>query len=103
MTDTELFEIVKGHREAWPRDVGYSALTYSFEYATETTHIMFELEHAVMMFEAAFHRALLAKGDVYVTPSARGYTIDLDGWYGEATTLIECYAKALEWRKLEPL
>jgi hypothetical protein len=99
MTDTELFEIVKGHREAWPRDVGYSALTYSFEYATETTHIMFELEHAVLMFEAAFHRALLAKIDVYATPSHGWYTVQVRDLDFEAPTLIEAYAKALEWLK----
>jgi hypothetical protein len=99
MTDTELYEIVKGHREAWPRDVGYSALTYSFEYATETTHIMFELEHSVLMFEAAFHRALLAKTDVYATPSHGGYTVQVRDLDFEAPTLIEAYAKALDWLK----
>jgi hypothetical protein len=100
MTDTELYEIVKGHREAWPHDVGYSALTYSFEYATETTHIMFELEHSVLMFEASFHRALLANTDyVYVVKDTERYSVQICDTDFEAATLIEAYAKALEWLK----
>ena len=96
MTDTELYEIVKGHREAWPEHVGYSHATYSFECATETTHIMFEIEHAVLMFEASFHRELLKRTAVRVESWPEGFIVRLQSQALYSPHLIEAYAKAME-------
>ena len=102
MTDTELFEIVKDHRYAWPRDVGYAGGLYSFEYATEKTHVLFETDHAVMLFESSFHQTLVANTDYVHTTRHNGgawYAVQVCDRDFEAPTLIEAYALALEWMK----
>lgn len=98
MTDTELFEIVKGHREAWPSGAewvdigdGQHLMTLDGPNAMETM---------LLAFEASFHRAIRKhtycmrvedhKDQIYVIVKHHQF---------EAPTLIEAYAKALEWLK----
>jgi hypothetical protein len=54
---------------------------------------------ASALAEGLMHRALLAKTDVYATPSHGGYTVQVRDLDFEAPTLIEAYAMALEWLK----
>jgi hypothetical protein len=99
MTDTELFEIVKVHREAWPeRAVHHRSGEYAYMWIDDGKDADCSAT-CLLAFEAAFMRALLAKTDVYATPSHGGYTVQVRDLDFEAPTLIEAYAKALEWLK----
>jgi len=110
MTDTELFEIVKGHREAWPEvfdtltlPSGRVFLVRMDEppigrvYVDEPCNIN---DDEVMMFEASFHRALLKQTySVRVEQWRDWYKVIVKHEEFDAPTLIEAYAKALEWLK----
>jgi hypothetical protein len=102
MTDTELYEIVKGHREAWPEGLMYDANAIWGEWVWyqdgPSRHGVLH-DTARLALEASFHRALLAKTDVYATPSHGGYTVQVRDLDFEAPTLIEAYAMVLEWFK----
>ena len=96
MTDPELFKIVKGHREEWPRDViqgqwpngelNFNVWGAPFPYA----------EYAM---EASFHRALLERGDVYTAFVNPTYHVQIADHDFTGGSLIEAYAAALEWLK----
>ena len=107
MTDTELFEIVKGHREAWPEMVEpWSTFELSFargqwnlitDYGQNITCVY--LSQAVLMFEASFYRALIARTNVSVDKWPDGYIVRVQSHSFESPSLIEAYAAALEWLK----
>ena len=88
MNDVELHEIVKDHRDAWPKNVGCDQFKDPVS------------ARLLLLFEASFHRAILKHTycirvedhiDIkYVIVKHRQF---------EAPTLIEAYAKALEWLK----
>ena len=95
MNDWELYEIVKDHKEAWPEDVRFTT-----EEAVPRVIIWGDtLPLADMAFEASFHRALLKRGDVYVTMLGESATVQVRDMDFTAASLIEAYAKALEWLK----
>jgi len=52
-----------------------------------------------MLFEAAFHRALLKHCDVYTDRTDGGYMVQIGNHDFTGGSLIEAYAKALEWLK----
>lgn len=91
MTDTELFEIVKGHREAWPERAVMMLRKDDNQVGDET----------MLMFEAAFHRELLKLGIVttYITPKMGTHMVTVKDSTFEGATLIEAYAMAMEWHK----
>lgn len=97
MTDWELYEIVKDHKEAWPEDARFSTNGEGVPHFVMWDSAMPEAE---LMFEASFHRALLKQT----------YSVRVEQWRDwhkvivkheefDAPTLIEAYAKALEWLK----
>lgn len=98
MTDTELFEIVKGHREAWPEGMTWQHIGLGIECFVIDGGI--STETCVLAFEASFHRSILKytycmrvedhKDQIYVIVKHHQF---------EAPTLIEAYARALEWLK----
>ena len=109
MTDTELFEIVKGHREAWPDvyeplilESGLVLIVRNDEPPIGRVYVD-EADDAddctVLMFEASFHRALIARGDVYTHHLMGTYTVQIGDHDFTGGSLIEAYAKALEWLK----
>lgn len=90
MTDTELYEIVKGHREAWPEDV---ALTLRKDERPVSNATM-------LMFEAAFHRELVKLGSVETyTTKMLTHIVTVRNSTFEGATLIEAYVEALEWHQ----
>ena len=99
MTDTELYEIVKGHREAWPEDVRMDTRE-----SGEPYFVLWgaSFPYAELMFEASFHRMLLANTDyVFATRHDDGkrYTVQICDTDFEAASLIEAYVMALDWLK----
>ena len=97
MTDDELHEIVKKYPEVWPKDVVLDSPEWG-----EPMFVMYGLpvHFSELMFEASFHREILKytycmrvedHGDIkHVVVKHHQF---------EAPTLIEAYAKALEWLK----
>lgn len=98
MTDTELFEIVKGHREAWPEDVTHHTVGEQAYLWTDDKFCSGPTS-LLLAFEASFHRALLACGDVYTHHIGGTYTVQTGDHDFTGGSLIEAYAKALEWLK----
>jgi hypothetical protein len=109
MTDTELFEIVKGHREAWPDvyeplilESGLVLIVRNDEPPIGRVYVD-EADDAddctVLMFEASFHRALIARTNVSVDKWPDGYIVRVQSHSFESPRLIEAYAAALEWLK----
>ena len=96
MTDTELFELVKGHREAWPEDV-----RLDIRESGEPYFVLWgsSFPYAELAFEASFHRALMQRGDVYTHHLMGTYTVQIGDHDFDAPSLIEAYAAALEWLK----
>lgn len=101
MNDTELYQIVKDHKDAWPmgaeRVDGNDGRVYVVMDGDSS------LTTTMLSFEASFHRALMARGDdrgdVYASHFRGTYTVQIDDHDFCAPTLIEAYAKALEWLK----
>ena len=97
MTDTELYQIVKDHREAWPEHAA------AHDVDGETMFIIEGGGHAStvrLMFEASFHRELLTY--TYFTRVEKWpdmFKVIVKHEEFEAPSLIEAYAKALEWLK----
>lgn len=97
MTDWELYQIVKDHKDAWPKDARFSTNGEGMPHFVIWDA---ELPEAELVFEASFHRAILKhtycmrvedhKEQIYVIVKHHQF---------EAPTLIEAYAKALEWLK----
>jgi hypothetical protein len=113
MTDNELYQIVKDYPEDWPevfetmeRPSGGVFIVRKDDppigrvYVDEDEPVA---EDVMMLFEASFHRKLLAKTDVYAFRSREGrYTVQVRNKDFEAPSLIEAYAlalNALEWLK----
>lgn len=96
MTDTELFEIVKGHREAWPDEFVVRQWP-----SGQITFMLWgsPFAYTELAFEATFHRALLERGDVYTHHIGGTYTVQTGDHDFTGGSLIEAYAKALEWLK----
>lgn len=109
MTDTELYQIVKDHREAWPEV--FETLTMpsgrvfivcgdrppiGVEYCDEDSDMN---DEDLLAFEASFHRAILARTHVSVDKWPEGYIVRVQSHSFESPRLIEAYAKALEWLK----
>lgn len=110
MTDTELFEIVKGHREAWPEvyetltlESGRVLIVRNDEPPIGRVYVDDEDDSddcTVLMFEASFHRALLKRtASVRVESWLECFRVIVQHHEFEAKTLIEAYAAALEWLK----
>lgn len=97
MTDTELYLIVKDHRESWPKQLVYADLGHG-DYVFTLDKCQFP-EVMVLVMEAAFHRALLERGDVYTHHIGGTYTVQTGDHDFTGGSLIEAYAKALEWLK----
>jgi len=97
MTDDELYEIVKDHREAWPEHVRYDNVCDEMLFCIDGGG---HASTVRLLFEASFPRAILKytycmrvedHGDIkHVVVKHHQF---------EAPTLIEAYAKALEWLK----
>ena len=96
MTDTELFEIVNGHREAWPEDVDVEWWPSG---DVDFVRLGSRVQFPDIVFEAAFHRALIARGDVYTHHLNGTYTVQTGDHDFTGGSLIEAYAAALEWLK----
>lgn len=104
MTNDELYEIVKDHTDAWPENMrdhpsGF-LLKHDGDGEPGTHEFVMPDEHALLAFEASFHRAIRKhtycmrvedhKEQIYVIVKHHQF---------EAPSLIEAYAKALEWLK----
>ena len=99
MTDTELFEIVKGHREAWPERVTHH-IVGNYSYLWNDDELDSERSQTIkMLFEASFHRALMQRGDVYTHHLNGTYTVQTGDHDFTGGSLIEAYAAALEYHK----
>ena len=110
MTDTELFEIVKGHREAWPevfetlaRPSGGMFFVRNDEPPIGRVYVDDDepvADDVMMLFEAAFHRALLKLGYVFTENSVTGeYCVQACDFDFTGGSLIEAYANALRGLK----
>lgn len=98
MTDTELFEIVKGHLGAWPEGMTWQHIGLGIECFVIDGGV--STETSVMLFEASFHRALHKNTYSVLTEIAYEYArVTVQHHTFEAPSLIEAYAKALEWLK----
>ena len=104
MTDDELYQIVKDYPEAWPKDVRDhpSGFLLKHDGGGEPGRHEFVMptEHAVLAFEASFPRAIL-KYTYCMRVEDHGNIkhVVVKHHQFEAPTLIEAYAKALEWLK----
>ena len=111
MTDNELYQIVKEHREAWPEVFDTLARTsggvffvrndeppIGRVYVDDDEQVA---DDVMMLFEASFHRKLVATNEnVLVTKATtEWYYVKISNKVFEAASLIEAYAKALEWLK----
>lgn len=107
MTDTELYQIVKDHREAWPEHYVYDewfscfALRGTLEVCGhgDTRQKQVDTKTAVLAFEASFHRAILARTNVSVDKWPDGFIVRVQSHSFDSPRLIEAYANALEWLK----
>jgi hypothetical protein len=96
MTDDELYEVVKDHREAWPEhvrydDIGGGEMIFCIDGGGYSSMVR-------QMFEATFPRAIL-KHTYCMRVEDHGDIkhVIVKHHQFEAPTLIEAYAKALEW------
>ena len=98
MTDTDLYQIVKDHREAWPERAEWMHLgegNYAMVVDDGTSLATTELA-----FEASFHRAIQNHTYSVLTEIANeSARVTVQHHTFDAPTLIEAYAKALEWLK----
>lgn len=104
MTDTELYQIVKDHREAWPEMVEPTMSDGDIRIIATGTVMVDDddtvSEETLLMFEASFHRAMLKRtASVRVESWPECFRVIVQHHEFEAPTLIEAYAKALEWLK----
>lgn len=97
MTDTDLYQIVKDHREAWPEDVHVEWWPMSGD--VDFIRLGSRLQFPDFVFEASFHRSLMKRGDVYTRHTHGLFTVQVADKDFDAGSLIEAYAKALEWLK----
>jgi len=104
MSDDELYEIVKDHTEAWPKDVRDHPSGFLLKHdgggEPGTHEFVMPTEHAVFVFEASFQRALQEYSYSVITAVSKHCArVTVQHHDFEAPTLIEAYAKALEWLK----
>jgi len=94
MNSEQFHEIVNQHTDAWPAKVEMVGKLWVCD------TLPMPMDNVMLMFEASFHRALLKQT----------YSVRVEQWRDwhkvivkheefDAPTLIEAYAKALEWLK----
>jgi hypothetical protein len=104
MNHSELFDVVNDHPEAWPDDVRHCSDGFLLAHDGDGEPGLHEFvmpdQHALLAFEASFHRAI-RKHTYCMRVEDHGdmmYVIVKHHQF-EAASLIEAYAKALEWLK----
>lgn len=93
MNSEQFYEIVVRHRDAWPSKVQMVGKLWVCD------TLPMPIENAMLMFEASFHRAILARTNVSVDKWPDGYIVRVQSHSFDSPRLIEAYAKALEWLK----
>jgi len=95
MNDKDLYEIVKKYPDLWPKDVVLDSPEWG-----EPMFVMYGLpvHVAELMFESVFHRELQQRTySVLTAMSKDSVRVTVQHHDFDAPTLIEAYAKALEW------